>query len=404
MTLRKEIIGRLLLAKSILSHGRVGPAENPDSIAVAKQVLNAHDAADLVFAAIADQQGRLPPRVKAPSMLQCLDLIETEAEKHSGYFSQLNDARNGLKHAGNFPNATQWARVAEESFLKLCSICSSALGVSLAELDESELLASGRAKNYLIAAKQAIINQDFRLALEELARALYFAVQESGDWWDIEVGVPKAEDALRLSALGVPANEFLRLQDFLPSLSSVGDDTTEVVWKQAEYGHPGNWRQDAVQFCVNACMRTLLCIQQAPPTPPSIPFSALYQFQVTAREDNVEVWEDLVVGQLVHIYGPNADVRPLRSPKRYLKKGDSIIVPPHVQHFITDDASPTGESIKRVRVSCDVFSSLYPGQGRAEFVSRSEVEITCVPSALGRKMFPSLASMAWIDEPPNSPS
>jgi hypothetical protein len=78
---------------------------------VAKQVLNAHDAADLIFAAISDQQNRLPAKDKMPSMIGCLALIDTPVEKHTGYFSQLNDARNGLKHAGNLPSTQQWSSV-----------------------------------------------------------------------------------------------------------------------------------------------------------------------------------------------------------------------------------------------------------------------------------------------------
>lgn len=210
MALRKEVLQRLLLAKSILAPARTAPRGQPNEHVVARHVLNAHDATDLVFAAIADQQGKLPSKGPSPSMLQCLDLIESGAEKPSGYFKQLNDARNGLKHTGNLPNTSQWASVADDVFDKLSSICEATLGISLDTMDESELLNDDDAKAYLQAAKRARDSGDFKLALEEIARALWTSLTQMTGMF-IEVGRPKAEDALKLTAFGVSANDFLRL-------------------------------------------------------------------------------------------------------------------------------------------------------------------------------------------------
>ena len=116
MSLQKEVVHRLLLAKSISSPARTAPRGQPNAHLVARQVLNAHDAADLVFAAIADHQAALPSKRQAPPMMECLELISTKDEKHVGYFKQLNDVRNSLKHTGNLPNTNQWASVGEDVF------------------------------------------------------------------------------------------------------------------------------------------------------------------------------------------------------------------------------------------------------------------------------------------------
>jgi len=108
----------------------------PNAHLVSKQILNAHDAADLVFAGIADQQNRFPPT--KDSMIQCRDVIDTAGDKHMGYFKQLNDARNTLKHSGVLPNTSYWASVAQDVFDKLSGISQAALGISLSELDESD--------------------------------------------------------------------------------------------------------------------------------------------------------------------------------------------------------------------------------------------------------------------------
>jgi len=153
VSLRKEVIHRLPLAKSILIAGQSTPLGQPNPHYVRRQVLNAHDAADLVFAAITDHQRKLPPTGKAPSMMESLALIESKTGKHAGYFKQLNDARNSLKHVGNLPNTNQWSDVTQEVFAKLSELCRTTLRVSLGDVDESELLLNNEARSHLAAAK-----------------------------------------------------------------------------------------------------------------------------------------------------------------------------------------------------------------------------------------------------------
>jgi hypothetical protein len=77
MSLRKEVLHRLLLAKSILAPARAPALGQSNAHLVAKQVLNAHDAADLTFAAIADHAGKFPAKGRAPSMIECMELSRT---------------------------------------------------------------------------------------------------------------------------------------------------------------------------------------------------------------------------------------------------------------------------------------------------------------------------------------
>lgn len=398
MSLRKEVLHRLLLAKSILSPARSAAWEQPNAHAVARQVLNAHDAADLVFAAIADQQNRLPPKSKAPSMMEYLNSIDTTADKHTGYFIQLNEARNGLKHAGNLPNTNQWASVGEDVFEKLSSPCRATLNISLDEVDQSELLAGDEAKAYLSSSKRAKASQDFKLALEELGKALFVSLEETPDLGEIEVGRAKAEDALKLTAFGVSANDFLKLQQFLPRVSRIGSEPFETLWKQSEFGHPGNWREEALDFCISTYLNVALSIQNASPTPHAFPLWALYEYRVTAIQDDVEVWEDLVDEALEHVYADNA--RPFRTHKRYLKKGESIAVSASTRPFIFDDLSLGGQWIKRVRVSSGGFEGLVGlGPRRGDFVNLADVHIACIPSEWSKERFPDLSEMAWEEDP-----
>jgi hypothetical protein len=318
MILRKEVLHRLLLAKSILAAGRNAPLGLPNPYLVARQVLSAHDAADLVFASIADHQRKLTAIGKAPSMVECLKLIDSKKGKHEGYFKQLNEARNSLKHVGNLPNTNQWASVSQDVFEKLSGLCHTTLGISLDEADESELLVNDEARTHLDAAKKARAAQEFKLAIEEIGKALFVSLDVAPDVGGIQVGRAKAEDALKLTAFGISANDFLRLQEFLPMVSGYPliltgkREPPDVNWKQNEFGHPGNWNDDVVGFCISTYLSVALGIQNASSIPHATEFSSLYEYKVTATEDQVEVWKDFVdpEQQMAQIYSNNA--RPFR--------------------------------------------------------------------------------------------
>jgi hypothetical protein len=153
---------------------------------------------------------------------------------------------------------------------KLSAICLTTLGVSLEQLDESELLSNDEVKAHLAGAKAARVSLDFQLVLEELAKALFIALEHAPGLEQIDAGRAKAEDALKLTAFGISANDFLRLQEFLPRVSGFTSgpegqvEIEGVLWKQSGFGHPANWRDDVADFCLSACLSAVLSIQDAP--------------------------------------------------------------------------------------------------------------------------------------------
>jgi hypothetical protein len=403
---RKEVLHRLLLAKSILEPVRITVFGQPNTHLVARQVLNAHDAADLAFAGLADHINKLSAKGRAPSMIECLDLIGRKAKPYTPYFKQLNDARNSLKHAGNLPNTHQWSNVGEDTYEKISDLCRAILKISLDDVDESELLVDADAKAHFALAKEARANGEFRLALEELGKALFVSLDNATRGETIQVGRPNAEDALKLTAFGVSVNDFLRLQEFLPMISGPPPnifDPTEVLWKQSGFGHPGNWRAETVDFCIGAYLRVALGIQSAPRVPFALEFSAFYDYKVTAKEESVEVWEDSVREHLEH--GTIRNPTPARSVKRSMQKGESIIISASTPQFISENWSPEGKQIKRVRISRDegILSSLFAYDEMAEFVDLDQVTVTCVPSSLYKAMlqerFPDIVEIPWEEDP-----
>jgi hypothetical protein len=401
MNLKREALHRLLLAKSILSPAQNFMGGQSSDHLIAKQLLNSHDAADLVFAAIADHQGRLPLKGK-DFIIQCLDAIDTTTEKHAGYFKQLNEARNILKHNGVLPNTQQWSRVAEDAFEKLSSLCNSTLGVNLEDVDELDLVVSEDVKARLSAAKRYRVSGEIKSALEEVSGALFEAFDRHPNLWEIRVGRGNAEDALKLTAYGVPASDFLRLQEFLPEFRKSLSEGFRISWRQGKFGHPGNWRDEVVDFCIKTCLSLALSIQNAPAMPAAIEFRHRYEYKVTAKEDQVEVWEDLIEGHLG--LASSASVRPYRVHARYLNKGESITVP-FTEQLVSFDLSLAGDEIQRVQVKRDTFSflsALGGGlKGRAQFVNLAEVDIACFPldgEILGQHL-PRLPEIRWEPGP-----
>lgn len=395
MRLRKEVLNRLLLAKSALLPA-VGGELN--AYTVARQVLSAHDAADLVFAAIAEQKGVLPAKDRAPSMMECLRLIGGSATGHEPYFRRLNIARDNLKHVGNLPSTQQWGNVVPDVTEKLSDICEAMLDTSFQDVDEVDLLMSDEVREHLSEAKLRRASGELKLALEEVGRALSAALEGSPSLSQVRVGRPNAEDALRLTAYGIPAGDFLRLQEFLPEVTKFLSNPVLISWRQNRFGHPGNWSDVVVDFCVSTCLRVALNMQGAPAIPKAVEFQYRYGYRITAREDRVELWEDLVEG--IRMFGRS---QPFRTHVRYMSRGESIAVP-FMDELVSYDWLPTGEQIRRVRVSDPSFVSLGAIGGerqKAQFVDFAQVDVTCIPhqgELLGQRL-PELPEVPWEPDP-----
>jgi len=114
--LKPRILDRLLLSKSFLDRIRFQPIATHDRHTLAANIIAAHDAAELAIAAIADELECSPNNASKTYLMDYLDPIEKKtniAVHGKDYLRQLNAVRSQLKHQGLFPDAKQWARVAE---------------------------------------------------------------------------------------------------------------------------------------------------------------------------------------------------------------------------------------------------------------------------------------------------
>jgi hypothetical protein len=322
MHLSQEVVDRLLLAKGLLAKIRFDPTAHPDRISLAQFILAAHNAAELAIAAVATHLGKLPNKKQCYLMDYFPEIKKEHPNKPVAgqpYFSQLNSVRIGIKHEGNFPEPNQWKRVGERTYEYVSEWCQEYLGLSLDELDESVLIRDEKVKEWHKKAKEALEHGQFRESLEHLAYATEALFSSNRALRGLIIGKSRAEDAIKLAAFGVHANDYLALQEFLPSLVlKRGHDQPVVKWEQDEYGHPGNWTRYAAEFALKTFVDVALRIQDADWIPGAIEFDILYEHKITALEDGVEITQDKTATASKDLLNPE------RVVIKTLNKGESL--------------------------------------------------------------------------------
>ena len=318
--LSQDVIDQLLVSKNLLEKIQFLPTASPDRYTIARHVLAAHDAAELAIASIARHLGKTPKSDKTYLMDYFSPIKKAHPEKDvpgRAYFSQLNHVRNGIKHKGIFPDPRQWFRVGEKTYSYISTWCNKYLNTSFDALDESDMITDPDVKEQYDIAKDFFINRDYKGVLESLAKALCLIFENNRALHNLRVGEPRAEDALKLSAFGVHANEFLVLQEFLPrAYYSRIEHQVQIIWEQDKFGHPANWRQNSAEFCLKTFTSVALRIQDAEWIPGAIEFNSVYQHKITALVDGVEIVQE----RSKNLLGPKEKV-----VVRTLKKGETII-------------------------------------------------------------------------------
>jgi hypothetical protein len=296
--LAQDVTERLLLTKDLLGRIRFSAVARPDRQTLASHILTAHDAAELALAAVARHVNRLPPSPQTylmdyfPAIRQ--EHPEREVEGRD-YFNQLNRVRTNIKHHGIFPDPQQWYRVGEKAYEYVSRWCEQYLGSPLDELDEASLIRNEEVKRHYANATVVYQKDNYRSVLEHLALAAHVLFLDNAGLTGLEVGVAKAGDAIKLSAFGVNGNDYLALQEFLPKVVvEVSHSEPSIKWNQGRFGHPGNWRKSAAQFCLATFVTIALRIQNAEWIPGAIEFPLLYEHKIEAIRDGVSSYGTIV--------------------------------------------------------------------------------------------------------------
>jgi hypothetical protein len=325
--------------------------------------LTAHDAAELAIAAISHYLGPIPVKAKA-FLMDYFPLIEDKIGslvEGRAFFSQLNDVRVAIKHKGIFPDPKDWKSVGERSWSYISNWCQKYLGVSLEDLDESDLISADAVKNHYDAASEALKAGQHRQCFEQLALACHALFEGSRALRNLSVGTARAEDAIKLAAYGVHANDYLALQQFLPEVYwSLGSPI--IHWQQDKFGHPGNWTKYNAEFALRAFVDLALRIQDAEWIPGPLSFHLLYNYKVTALEDGVEIRRESSSG----LIGRTTEV------VHVLKKGNWIYYP------VIERARPISFRLSDINANPNTMFFVDESMTRYE-IDGTKINVTCVP-------------------------
>jgi hypothetical protein len=359
-----------------------------DRHTLAANIIAAHDAAELAIASVCDQLDCLP-RGETYLMLYFEPYKKATGKELSGreYFRTLNIARNNIKHQGIFPDGQQWSRVGENVFEYVNNWCSDALQESFLALDQSALLLDGEVRRLYDEARQSAEVKDYKTTFEKLALALSMVFEDNDALRGFEAGKANTEDAIRVVGFGIHGNDFLALQQFMPHVSRWGSDAKIPRWKQSEFGHPGNWRESAAEFCLRTFVDVAVKLQGANWIPGPLSRDILYEQQIEALKDGVEFWRDVPDGE-AWVFGlPTGKTK--RESKQMLKRGERLKV---VVNLSAGSQGIDGGKVLTIAPFADSYE--------AWNVLAADVKVVCVPrtEAYVKKSFPWLEEMEWEPE------
>jgi hypothetical protein len=393
MSINEAGLRRLLLAKTLLDETRTHPVADPDEVFLAKQILSTHDAAELALASIADSLGVRPSKDQSYLMNYFMALEKAVRHPVNGheYMSQLNRVRTDIKHFGILPSVNQWGRVAEQVYGFVAGWCEEFLNLKLDKLDQSALLVEHEIREIYHKATLAAQNHEYEQALIKIALALHLLFDKTPALRGFHVGVARSEDALKLTGFGVHANDYLALQEFLPSIEQEGE-SLNPVWVQSKFGHPANWREASVRFCLRAFLDTALKIQHAKWIPGAIDFDFVYEYKVSALEP-VDVWKDPppTGGSAEVAFSLQQGESVTASDVKFLDSKDfrTLLT---ARYLSLSGLGPTKEYESVLELS-----GMKPPRSLVGYVTPTKVRVTCVPKQDEsiRRYLPHVAEIEW---------
>jgi len=295
----------LLAARSLLEISGSPLTSASDAFTVARNVLVAHDATELVLAALCVELGSGYKITEQAPFHELVGYVvkkfhdnddDSTQNARRGALIALNYARVRFKHHGDLLDPSTTYPLVEEALEVLDLLCQRAVGFPLRSLDAVIAVEHPDIAADLRTADDLILVGEYRDSLVSIARAL------SRTFWDYDIqgvtaGQAESEDALLLSGRGVDPASFLAMQRFLPKLYSPFHEPPE--FNTREYGHEANWTEENARFCWNTALSVVLRLRHARSVPQAQDFYDEF-------EDVIEVSADSTTAHRFKGY-PSAD-------------------------------------------------------------------------------------------------
>jgi hypothetical protein len=377
--LRDEVLQRVLLAKSLLHHGRRACEDRADLFEFARGLLLLHDAAEATLGAVADH---LHARLEGNRyLLDYFTLIEeTDPDRrpvpYRHQMRNLNTVRNILKHQGIFPDRAANAHFPITVAALLEDLCRTYLGLDFEAVSLKGLVEDATVRGYVEEAERKMEGGSFEQALISLGYAMYHLVESSSLPWSRRVfGIQQTEErflftephstnySLKLLEHGIDPFTYHRFRNLTPRFAYDMEDKTVVYEWHKDFGHPANWTNRNVRFCLQFCIECALRVQRKPAFDYDILYYPdVYEDVITPTKDEVILWSVPSTG--VQPLG-SAEV-PQREPVFVLKRGESIV-------GWASDSGGRPEDWFIISKSIPLTEGAGTGFG---FVARSEVNVT----------------------------
>jgi len=305
--IRPEVIRRFVLAKALHREGKFAVARRSDQFEFARGLLLLHDSSESALGAIADHvNARLSGN---HYLLDYYKLIEeadpmSRAVPYRVQMRNLNSIRNHLKHQGIFPGR-EGARHFPNTVEALLEELSTAyLGVELRSLSLIDLIKNENARNYIRLAEANLSASQCEQALVHLAYAIYHLVEFSSirglglptgspdDSPRYDFTEPYGTDyTVTLLQHGVDPYTYHRFRNLTPRIAqnrSSGEITYH--WDKI-FGHPANWTEKNVTFCLDFASDTALKVQHREPYDYEIVYyPEVYEDVITPSGDSARIW------------------------------------------------------------------------------------------------------------------
>ena len=372
MKIHQTVLDRLVSARALLEHS--GPCLNPqsDSRAVALAIVLSQDAAELALKAIADQLNIKATRdLSFPKLVEEIQGQLAISGPIANYLKRLNDARVSFKHQGNLPDSGTWFNAVNLTADYLNEICKLVFSIPLSEIDLVHLIRDAHVVALLQGVKKEQKNKRFREALEEITHALDDAnhsIFPTGML--IEPGNPDPQLALLLTGYGVDPASFITMQRLLPKLDWYG----KITWIRNDTGHPGNWSEENVAFCLETVIDLILRLQGASRLPQPKRFYEVFREVIIIKVEHPTIF----CGQDMPFPGSNRPT-PLRvKPLDGVSKGDQIYGP--VSASDDNGNLPIGaagvENSEWIRVTAATYKGETQGYDQFLVIKREHVDIS----------------------------
>ena len=342
MTVRLDVLSRLVLAKVLYVRGTAACQASRDKQTFAIGLLSLHDGVELALGAVGDHvRATLPDRI---GFMQYFELIDAKIAPDKLPYRREMDALNSLrvntKHRGILPDVDSSRHFPAVVMNFLSDVCDKHFGLDFALVSLRDAIREDNARRLLVAAEEEIAHGNYERALTFVAIAWFRAFEDrythslsrlSGR--EAEVQFPEARPVqIRLDLIekGIDPFLYFRFKNLTPKIGRRTNTDELVTEWERDYGHPKNWTEQNARFAYDFVVDALIKVQAEPSAAYTlIHYNQAYVDQIEPVGDTVTFYENGYPPSLADLPDTPRTLLtgkvPLGTPALTVRKGDYVL-------------------------------------------------------------------------------